>query len=657
VIAFAGTLLLAASLATPPEPRLTLLDVPFLSQSEALCGGAAAAMVLRYWGEIATAEEFAPLVDREAGGIATGSLERAVRDRGWTAVAAAGDAALARTELAAGRPVIALIEDRPGAFHYVVIVGWHDRAVVLHDPARTPYVLMKPAEFERRWQVSKRWMLVVAPAANARLPTPGSRTSPPGFQGSTSTQAFAGTCESRVAEGVAQAQRNDLDAAERVLAAAAYACPGAAPMRELAGVRLLQRRWREVAELAARAVDIDPGDAHAWRLLATGRYLADDRGGALDAWNRAGEPRVDLVTASGLQRTAHRVVEGRLGLAPGAVLTPGGLERAARRLDELPAAFSTRVEYVARAGGRAEVRAHVAERPVVPSGRLTWAAIGLRAAAAREVAIGVASLAGGGERVDLRWRFWPHRPAAGAALHVPVPAGLLSFEVAAEQQPFTDPEIPAARRAGARASLADWATSMLRWDVRGGIDRWTDRGASAVAGGEVRLARGRAAAAFSADAWTGSSPFAASRVRARWRSSAAQQGFVLGANGGIEWIHGPAPLDMWPGAGTGHARPALLRAHPILDDGRLRADRLGRRLAHATAEGQYWFDAGPLPLGAAIFVDAAQISRRREGGPIRDVDAGVGLRLALPGRSGVLRVDAARGLRDGRTAVSVGWSP
>ena len=30
---------------------LTVLDVPFIAQSELLCGGAAAAMVMRYWGE------------------------------------------------------------------------------------------------------------------------------------------------------------------------------------------------------------------------------------------------------------------------------------------------------------------------------------------------------------------------------------------------------------------------------------------------------------------------------------------------------------------------------------------------------------------------------------------------------------------------------
>jgi hypothetical protein len=41
-IALAAVLSLAASLA---------IDVPYLPQTDALCGGAAAAMVLRYWGD------------------------------------------------------------------------------------------------------------------------------------------------------------------------------------------------------------------------------------------------------------------------------------------------------------------------------------------------------------------------------------------------------------------------------------------------------------------------------------------------------------------------------------------------------------------------------------------------------------------------------
>ena len=49
-------LVLCALLVAPAVTRaqsiqpLTVLEVPFLAQSELLCGGAAAAMVLRYWG-------------------------------------------------------------------------------------------------------------------------------------------------------------------------------------------------------------------------------------------------------------------------------------------------------------------------------------------------------------------------------------------------------------------------------------------------------------------------------------------------------------------------------------------------------------------------------------------------------------------------------
>src|SRR3989304_5786307 len=52
-----------------------LLDVPYLPQTEDLCGGAAVAMVLRYWGERQVyPEDFAELVDRRASGIHTDAL-------------------------------------------------------------------------------------------------------------------------------------------------------------------------------------------------------------------------------------------------------------------------------------------------------------------------------------------------------------------------------------------------------------------------------------------------------------------------------------------------------------------------------------------------------------------------------------------------------
>jgi len=60
-------------------------------------------------------------------------------------------------------------------------------------------------------------------------------------------------------------------------------------------------------------------------------------------------------------------------------------------------------------------------------------------------------------------------------------------------------------------------------------------------------------------------------------------------------------------------------------------------------------------LGVAAFADAASATRRLVPGTGSEVDAGVGLRLALPGAAGALRVDFARGLRDGRQALSAGW--
>ena len=51
------------------------LDVPFVAQTVDLCGGAAAAMLFRYWGDThASARQFEPLVDHRAGGIADTAL-------------------------------------------------------------------------------------------------------------------------------------------------------------------------------------------------------------------------------------------------------------------------------------------------------------------------------------------------------------------------------------------------------------------------------------------------------------------------------------------------------------------------------------------------------------------------------------------------------
>src|SRR5881392_549151 len=142
-LSFAPPLILALSLAAAtPEPiqepaplaaePAIALDVPYLPQTEAMCGGAAAAMVLRYWGDAhAGVEEFASIIDAHAGGITAEALIRAIDRRGWRTNRLSGSVDLLRAQLRDGHPVIVLIEDRPNRYHYVVVVGAAGDGVVV----------------------------------------------------------------------------------------------------------------------------------------------------------------------------------------------------------------------------------------------------------------------------------------------------------------------------------------------------------------------------------------------------------------------------------------------------------------------------------------------------------------------------------------------
>jgi ABC-type bacteriocin/lantibiotic exporter with double-glycine peptidase domain len=142
----------------------TLLDVPYLPQTEALCGGAAAAMLFRYWGDRhASVQQFAPLVDRAAGGIADTALIAAIRERRWSAVRLDGSIDTLRAELAAHRPPMLLIEDRPQRYHYVIAVGVDDEGVLIHDPTWGPARKLPFDKLERAWQPTGLWTLRVTP--------------------------------------------------------------------------------------------------------------------------------------------------------------------------------------------------------------------------------------------------------------------------------------------------------------------------------------------------------------------------------------------------------------------------------------------------------------------------------------------------------------
>ena len=147
--------------ATSEDVRLT---VPYVRQAKALCGGAAAAMVFRYWGDAqADPNQFVPLLDRAAGGLATGVLADAIEDRGWRTVRFTGSIESVADLLRDGRPVIVLLKVGNGRFHYLVVVGTTDTHIVVHDPERGPSRSVPVRKFLDAWEPAGFWALLVLP--------------------------------------------------------------------------------------------------------------------------------------------------------------------------------------------------------------------------------------------------------------------------------------------------------------------------------------------------------------------------------------------------------------------------------------------------------------------------------------------------------------
>lgn len=605
----AATALCAAQDGGGASPRqLAVLDVPYVSQEFRLCGGAAAAMLARAAGARGIyASDFAALVDERAGGIRTSDLETALRARGYRVRAWNGSAAAARERLSARQPVLALIEDRPGRYHYVVLVGWSGGAVVYHDPARAPFVGRREAEFERAWSQAHRWMLVV-------------------------------------------------DAIPREPPIAAPS-DGAGETLSPAAQQFIRANYEEAARLAREAVAANGSDAESWTLLGASQYLLGDTAGALDAWNRAGVPTVDLVRLDGLGDTPHRHVERLIGIEPGTPLTRGALVRASRRVALLPARQASRLTYVALPGNLAEVRGTIVERERFPS-RTQIALEAARAPIERELGVSVTNLAKAGDRLSARWRFWEGRPRA--ALEFAFPArplpGIWNLSAAWQRESYA--AVPAEERREARFGWTNWVGARTRLAAGAGVVRYQDVDTRAVfdAGLEFRPLRDDIGLTIDVLGAPGSRSFGTLSASFAWRGSTRAARLLASTT--VTAASANSPLDRWPGADTRGARPLLLRAHPLVEDGRISGEVFGRTVAHATVEAQRdVFTRGPAALAVATFADAARAGRRLDAGrsPLH-VDVGVGLRLRLAGGYPTFRVDAARGVRDGEMALSVGLS-
>jgi hypothetical protein len=710
LVSLTAWLALAAPAGSPPPlGTAPALNVPYLPQTEALCGGAAVAMVFRYWGDRhADVQQFAPLVDPRAGGIAGDVLTEAVRQRNWQILRLSGSIDVLRDRLTAGQPLILLIEDRPGRYHYVVAVGVRQDEVYVHDPMWGPLRRYSVPELIRVWQPTNFWTLMVLPGQQQFSPGnhevghreaaasgpktalhPGTGERPPGEQrvGAQGTdpqgageQAMdeqatgeENRCDRLLEEALDEIATRGLATADEALGRVRTRCPhDARPVAELAGVRFAERRWPEAAALAEKALSRDPSAPYAWDVLGSSRFMQDDLHGALRAWNRIGKPRLDSVRIDGLSRTRYALVAQALALVPNTVLTEAEYRRAERRLEQLPTRLVSRIGYRPEVDGFATVDIAVVERPRTPSGAAGWTATGARALVNREFSAALPGWNGQGEVWSARWRWWAERPRLTVAFAAPRVGRLpgvwrvdASWET--ETYDFSKDSLAQApvreRRAHGGITVTDWIGANTRYEISAGADAWNGSRRTMSIGSalEQRLFDDRIGVAGSAHTWVpfGSNDrFSSAAVRASFRSSPDARGVVHIARAGAEATSSRAPFALWPGAGEGHARAPLLRGHPLLEDGVIRGQMFGRRIVFANVEAQRWFDSPSLfHLGLAAFADMARTFGRLANaeGESGHVDAGLGVRVRLPGGEGTLRFDYGRGLRDGASAFTVGW--
>ena len=678
-------LTLIAALSLAQSLAVTTIDVPYLPQTDVLCGGAAAAMVFRYWGDAhAGIEEFAQLVDRHAGGIAQATLIDAVQRKGWTVDQFTGSLSRLDTHLAAGEPVIVLLADRGSRYHYLVVVGHAPGSVVVHDPSWGPSRRIAESDFEMRWERSNFWSVVIRPGNQRnRVNAEANTSSRPEWAEPPAPPRLVPTgpkepvddlhrCDVLLRDAISEATEHDLETADRALTAVRRACPDSAgPVREIAGVRFAQRRWREAADLARQSLRRAPRDEYALDVLGSSLFMLNDEAGALRAWNQIHRPLLDRVRIEGLHHSRYQAIADALRLTPGSLLTAEDFARARRRIADLPDRVTARLDVRPDSDGFATVDVVIAERSAIPDGPAAWSGLAAAAAVDRAVSATLPGFASQGEVWTADWGYWTNRPRVGLGFAAPRVAGfpgIWRLDASWETQTYAFADSSALvreSRTHAGVSITDWLSASWRYTLSTGVDRWSSGRRAASIGGslERRLADDRLVVTARGEAWLGhgSVPgFNSTLVRTDWGSSPVVAGWSYVAAAGWQRVSENAPLGLWPGADDGHGRDELLRAHPLLSNGIIAAtDRsvFGRTLTFGNAEAQRWFATRwPARFGVAAFADVAQAARSAPGVAGRiQFDVGAGARVRAPGLHQVLRIDLAHGLRDGANALSVGW--
>lgn len=635
VLALAGLLALGGpACVQAQEPASAELrgpgsSVPYVAQGPLLCGGASAAMLQRYWGELGVyAEDYASLLRPEEGGIRTGELADALAERGYDVRVRTDEARPVLERVASGIPVVVLLESGEARYHYVVVVAVGPGTVRIHDPLDAPGRVLDRDDFLRRWAATDHWAMVALPA----MPAPEAPV------------RDAGDADEPEGEG----NGHDLPPALRQ------------------GLDLLRRGEHERAEatVAGWLHDAAPGAPRrptALDMLGTARYLSGDEAGALAAWNRQDRPVVDLVSVTGLEHLRWATVADALPVAAREVLSPADLHLARRRVLQLPSVSSGLVQYRPLRNGSVALEVAVSERSRLPLGLLPAGEVVGDMIFGDELDLTVGPFLGMGERWDVEVAWEDAQEIRRGGVEIPSTAldGVVRLEGGwlRERYEVDGDRTPTRTRRWATATFRRWMAPSLRLGLRGGLERGDD-------GGRV----GRAGATFLAtalsddirfggelDGWFGGAePFARFRVSARGRRPSA---------GHAEWrvrvgasvVTDGAPPTIWDGVGGGGVRELPLRGHELEDGNRIQDPLLGPTVFYGTLAHAWFLDVAPARLGVSLFVDVARVREGLGGLPPRGfVDPGIQLELQALGEQASLSL--AHGDGSWRLDAEVGSS-
>jgi len=615
--------------------------VPFVGQTPLLCGGAAAAMVKRFWGETGVyAEDYQDLVRPAEGGIRITELSETLRNEGWEVYSFRGAAEAAGELVGRGIPVIALEGVDGGRFHYVVLVEWTKDSVGFHDPAIGPGLKEEQSRFLKGWKKAGYRFLVILPGADGEMVGRDSLT----------------------LEGADTADRTSRENGQRPF-------KRGADLVILARSLFDQERYPEAEALARRSLDGDPGNPASRRILAASLYLAGRHEEALSAWNPMGRPSVDIVEIQGLNTLPHPLALARLGTAPGDILTPDGLRLAERRLAIIPTVVRTRADYTPNPDGTVALQVYAMEASPFWKSWSRIAGLALEGLTRNQAGVRVPGLLKEGEALAIRGSWLGIQPSAELGFSTPSTPlpGVVSVRGSWGAEQYADPDLGSLQSRQAthgreewttlRVSLEDWLRPDLRGRVAFGLSDWKNRGSYwGLMGDAFSLSPGESIGArIGGEIWdgTGGAPaFSAFRVETRWRRRPDGDWPVRAElRAGVSLVSRNAPRSIWPGAGLGRVRPYLLRAHILYRDAGILKERLGRELWHAGAEvGIEGWRTGPFRFSPGVFLDAALSS-----GNSLEADVGASTRVILSGVPGWLEMSVGGGLTDGASAVTLAW--